>query len=199
MRRLIVLLALAALAEVGGGCTTKGAPPITSAPGPINFAQRGVIALDAAVIDVIDQFHPPMSRPNVDHLATPPPSKAVRRWVAERLRAVGRNGSVQVTITDASIIEHNLPQSDGLKSLFTVQQAQQYDGRLEVRISGVNPDTKFSGYAQAVANRSITVPEDISLAGREETWNTLVKQMVEDIDGRIEQGLRDGLGPMVRR
>ena len=158
-----------------------------------------MIALNAATIQVVDQYRAPATRPNVDHLSSTPPEQALHRWAAERFRASGRSGTVQVIIRDASIVEKQLPRSDGIKSLFTIRQAQEYDGRIEVRIVGQNPESKFSGYAQVAAARSITVPEDISLAGREETWDTLVRQMIADLDARIPQALQDGLGPMLRR
>ncbi len=178
------------------GCAT---PPPPAREAPLSFAGRGVIALDAATIEVVDQYRPPMARPHVDHLAPTPPLVAVRRWVAERLRAVGGSGSVQVIIMDASIVETALPRTEGLKGLFTTDQSQRYDGRIEVKIVGQSPAHRLSGYAQAAATHSTTVPEDITLAGREATWDTLVREMMDDLDDRLDRGIREGLGPMVRR
>ena len=185
---------LVAVTAVAGCAATQ--PPARMQP--LSFAGRGAIALDAATIQVVDQYRPPGARPNVEQLAPTAPAQAVRQWVAERLRATGRGGSVKVMILDASIVESELPRAEGFKSMFTTQQAQRYDGRIEIRIVGEAPALRFSGSAQAAASRSTTVPEDISLAGREDTWNTLVRQMMEDLDGRLQQALRDGLGPMVR-
>jgi hypothetical protein len=177
------------------GCAAP--PPAKEAP--LNFSGRGVIALDAATIEVVDAYRPPRVRPHVDHLAPTPPLAAVRRWVAERLRAVGGSGTVQVIIKDASIIETALPRTEGLKGLFTTDQSERYDGRIEVKIVGQSPTLRLSGYAEATATHSITVPEDITLSGREETWNTLVRDMMEDLDERLGPGIRQGLGAMVRR
>lgn len=185
----IVVLALA-------GCAASRPPAKVE---PLSFTGRGVIALDAATIQVVEQYRAPMAKPNVDQLAPTPPARAVRQWAGERLRAVGRGGAVRVIILDARIVETELPRAEGFKSAFTTQQAQRYDGRIEVRVVGEAPALRFSGSAQAAASRSITVPEDISLAGREDVWNTLVRQMMEDLDVRLEQSLRDGLGPMLRR
>jgi len=188
-------IASAAFAAVLAGCA---APAPVQSP-PLSFAQRGTIALDAATIEIVDQYRPTQARPHVEHRVPTPPALAVRQWAAERLRAVGRTGSVQVIIRDAGIVESDLPRAEGVKSLFTNQQAQRYDGRIEVLITGQNPAARFSGSAQAEVIRSTTVAEDVSLAGREATWTTLVHQMMDDLDQRLTQGIRDGLGPMLRR
>ncbi len=183
-----------ALTLVVSGCVTTPSHQQTQTSGPI---PKGVIALNVANIDIVDQYRPPQAKPNVDHLVPIPPIRAVHDWATGRLRAVGTGGSVQVIILDASIVEVQLPKTQGIKGWFTTDQSQRYDGRIEVKVVGA--EGGFSGYAQAAASRSITVPEDISLAGREDTWTTLVAQMVEDLDNRLEPGIKDGLGPLLRR
>ena len=98
---------------------------------------------------------------------------------------------------DASIVESQLAREQGITAFFTTQQSQRYDGRVEVKIVCQSPSGQ-TGYAQAMASRSSTVPEDISLAGREETWDKLVRGMMEDLDNRLTHAVQDGLGPMLR-
>ena len=197
-RRMPGALALAAAVTLGavlGGCASQ----VPAKPPAVSFADRATIDLDVAVIDVIDQYHSPMAKPNVEHLTPNPPEQAVRRWAAERLRAVGNSGSAQVIILDASIVESQLAREQGITAYFTTQQGQRYDGRVEVKIVCQSPTTGLTGYAQAMASRSSTVPEDISLAGREETWDKLVRGMMEDLDNRLGHAVQDGLGPMLRK
>ncbi len=196
-RRTPRALALAALAMFGmalGGCASQ----VPVKPPAVSFADHATIDLDVAAIDVVDQYRPPMAKPNVEHLAPNPPGQAVRRWAAERLRAVGRGGSAQVVIMDASIVESQLAREQGITAFFTTQQGQRYDGRVEVKIVCQSPTSGLTGYAQAMASRSSTVPEDISLAGREETWDKLVRGMMEDLDNRLSHAVQDGLGPMLK-
>ena len=193
-RRAPVFAAMALLGVMLGGCASQ----VPVKPPSVSFADRAPINLDVAVIDVVDQYHPPMAKPNVEHLAPNSPGQAVRRWAKERLRAVGSSGSAQVIVLDASIVESQLAREQGITSYFTAQQSQRYDGRVEVKIVCQSPTTGLTGYAQAMASRSSTVPEDISLAGREETWDKLVRGMMEDLDNRLSQAVRDGLGPMLK-
>ena len=186
--------ALLTLGVALGGCASQ----VPVKPAAVSFADRPTIDLDVAVIDVIDQYHPPMAKPNVEHLAPNSPGQAVRRWAAERLRAVGTGGSAQVIVMDASIVESQLAREQGLTSYFTTQQSQRYDGRIEVKIVCQSPASGLTGYAQAMASRSSTVPEDVSLASREETWDKLVRGMMEDLDNRLGHAVQDGLGPMLK-
>ena len=189
-----MLAALMTLGVALGGCASQ----VPVKPPAVSFADRPTIDLDVAVIDVVDQYHPPMAKPNVEHLAPNPPGQAVRRWVSERLRAVGRGGSAQVIVMDASIVESQLAREQGVAAFFTTQQSQRYEGRVEVKIVCQSPTSGLTGYAQAMASRSSTVPEDISLAGREETWDKLVRGMMEDLDNRLSHAVQDGLGPMLK-
>ncbi len=197
MRRMPGALIFAAMMTLGltlGGCTSK----VPVKPPPINFADGKTIDLDVAVIDVVEQYRSPMGKPNVEHLAPNSPTQAVRRWAAQRLRPVGQSGSVQVVIVDASIVESQLAREQGVTSYFTTQQAQRYDGRIEVKLVSQNSPSGVNGFVQGVATRSQTVPEDISLAGREEVWDKLVRGMMEDVDVRINQAVREGLGALLK-
>ena len=185
--------ALTALALMIGGCATQ----VPAKPPAVSFADRPPINLDVAVIDIVDQYHSPMKKPNVEQLAPNSPEQAIRRWVSERLRAAGTGGSAQVIILDASIVESQLARDQGVVAFFTTQQGQRYDGRVAVKIVCQSP-SGLGGYAQASASRSSTVAEDASLADREATWDTLVRGMMEDFDNRLTQTVKDGLGPMLK-
>ncbi|MEI6556824.1 MAG: hypothetical protein WCO00_00330 [Rhodospirillaceae bacterium] len=191
---MLVVLAMVTLGVALAGCASQ----VPVKPPAVSFADRNTIGLDVATIDIVDQYRSPMAKPNVEQLAPNPPGQAVRRWAAERLRAVGRSGSAQIIILDASIVESQLAREQGITAYFTTQQAQRYDGRVEVKIVCQSPTTGLTGYAQATASRSSTVPEGISLAGREEAWDKLVRGMMEDLDSRLSHAVQDGLGPMLR-
>ncbi len=193
IQRLLVALVCAAPVALGG---CAGQAPV-KAP-PINFADGKTLDLDVAAVEVVEQYRSPMGKPNVEHLAPNSPTQAVRRWASQRLRAVGQAGLAQVVVVDASIVESQLAREQGIGSYFKTQQSQRYDGRVEVKIVIQNSPSGVNGTVQGVATRSQTVPEDISLAGREEVWDKIVREMMEDIDTRLSQAVRDGLGPLVK-
>lgn len=178
----------------------QSAPPKPPAQ-PVSFAAFAPIVLDAAVVGVIDARRP--AAPGVvvvDDRVPTPPVEAVRLWAAQRLQSAGPAGRVQVTIRDAIITEVPLPRQGGVTGYFTNQQAQRYDGRMEVEVTGERPGaTAFRGTTRAVVTASTTVPETISLADRERTLQDLIRRMADDLNARLDAGIRRDLGPMVLR
>ena len=189
-------LALAGAVLAGAGCAK--APGVPN-PGRLDFSRFGPIVLAAGSIEVMDLYHPPRARPNVEHLAPEPPAIAVRRWAAERLVTTGGGGSVRVTIRDASILETELPRTTGVKGLFTTDQDRRYDCRVEVEVSARSSDGRFSGQANALATHSTTIAETVLDADLTKVWAELVRKTMEDLNAQLDRNIRDNLAPMVRR
>ncbi|MBP2232641.1 hypothetical protein J2847_005972 [Azospirillum agricola] len=195
-RRLVLAAGLAVLAL--SAC--QSTPP-RPAPRPIDFSNFGPIVLNAGRVDVVNAYRP-LGGNHVEDRSAVPPAEAVRRWAAERLQAAGGPGRVSVVIKDAGIVEVPLPRTQGVKGYFTTDQAQRYDGRLEVEVSGEAPDATgavFRGMTKATVTYSTTVPENIALADREATFLDITRRMVEDLNARLDAGIRRDLAPMVRR
>lgn len=194
-RRFVLAAGLAALSLAA----CQSAPPPRPAPRPIDFSAFAPIVLNAGAIDVVDAFRA-MGGTHVEQRSAVPPAEAVRRWVAQRLQAAGGPGRVRVTIRDASIVEIQLPKTGGVTGYFTNDQAQRYDGRIEVEVTGDLPgETSFHGVTKVTVTRSQTVPENISLADRENTFLEITNAMMDELNARLDAGIRKDLAPMVRR
>lgn len=190
-----VLLAVAAALVLTACQSTPPRPPAR----PVGFAAFAPIVMNAATIDVVDARRAGGATA-VDGRIPVPPAEAVRRWAAERLQAGGRQGRVRVVIKDATITEVQLPRTGGVQGYFTNQQAQRYDGRIEVEVTGEVPgDTAFRGFTRATVTNAVTVPEYITLADREATLQDLTRTMAEDLNARLDAGIRKDLATMVIR
>ena len=55
------------------------------------------------------------------------------------------------------------------------------------------PATRSSGVTNALARRSITVPENASLAEREQIWFELTENTIRDLDAKFEEEVTAGL------
>lgn len=196
-RRSLLLAAVAAATLAA--CQSA---PIRTAPRPIDFSSFGPIVMNAAKIDFVDASRPAGGVVHVEQRASTPPMEAMRRWTAERLQAAGRTGTVRVTVRDASIIEVPLPTTGGVKGYFTNEQAQRYEGRLEVEVVGETPlagGGSFRGGTKAVATHATSVPENVTLADREATISEISRRMAEEINARLDSGVRKDLATMVAR
>lgn len=178
------------------GCANSGVVERIDVTDP---ARKGMIQLDLGSVAFVNEYNPPYSAPNVDHLMQTTPSLATRNWLNSRYSASGANGLLRVTVKDASMIEENLgTASVGLKRLFTVEQTERYAGRIELRIDVEQPEIQKTTTITVVAERATTVPETASLSSRETAWSNLTRLMMADIDAAVEDNLRAKVPDVVR-
>lgn len=197
MRRHITLrlsMLLTALLVLGG---CPSAPSRISSE--ITFADREPIRLDVANIEIVQRFQPALADPFVDHLFPQEPAAVIRRWAQDRLAAAGTSGTATLIIQEASVKEDILPRNPGLQGLVTIEQSERYEARYVVRIEIVQPATGRTGSADVLAVRSITAPENASLADRERIWFTLTEDTARDLDARFEQEVMTGLPQFLAR
>jgi hypothetical protein len=195
--RLLRPAALAIAATLAlGACSS--APPRPQAR-QISFANLAPISFDVARIEVVQQYQPPQVPPNVEHLTPVQPTDAIRRWANERVRAMGSNGTMRVIIKDASIVETHLKPTTGVRGTFTTDQSERYDGRLSVDLVVEVPSRQFQGYTGATVSRTISVPENVSLQGREDAWHSLVERMMADLNAKLEEGIDGNLSAVTLR
>lgn len=172
-------------------------PPQPSFP-EIRFTDKPPISLDVKEIRIEESYLPPMKPPNVEHLFPVPPASAARTWAQDRLRAVGRFGIAKVTIENAAVISEALPIDKGFTGLFKKQQAEMLIGTLKVRVEIPGDGGMRGGFAEATANARHSVPENVSLNGRDEIEYGLTKELISEFDGNMEAAIRQHLGMLVR-
>jgi hypothetical protein len=189
--RLKRALATAALALAACSNSPEPAKPLP----PLSFTQYGPIRLDVGRVEVVDVYAPPRDGAHVEHLFSTPPQAAVRRWASDRLQAVGRDGIARISIMDAKVTEENLKPSGGW---FTTGQSERYRARLEVLLEADSPGRRAFGNANVVVERTITVPENISLADRSRAWHGMTEAMMADFNKAMEAKIRQHLAPIVR-
>ncbi len=190
-RRAVIPLSFVILAA----CEAAPLPP----PIPeITFSHLAPIEIAAAQIEIVEDYVPPLAAPNVEHKFPTPPAQAVRQWAKDRLRLVGDDGVLRVIIRDASVIETKLEKTGGVRGAFTVDQSERYDARLAVVVEVRSIRGFQDAFASAIAERSRTVAEDISLYDRELVFFEMTKSMMDDLDAELEKNIRQFLARFVR-
>ena len=163
---------------------------------PILFTDNAPMALDVARIEVVEQFKPPLTPPHIEHLAPVPPAHALRNWARDRLLAQGTGGVARFTIVDGSVTRQNLEKKTGLSGLVTTDQSLRYTVMMKVR---VDVDAAAGqGFAEAMASRSQTVPENLSIAERDDILHALIAATAKSLDKELEREIRAHLGPFLR-
>lgn len=189
--RPIALSALPALLALGlAGCVPPPEP--TSWP-DIRFTDKPPIRFDVAKIVIETPYIEPIDPPHVGEQFPVSPTRAARNWAEDRLRAVGRRGTLTVTIRESGAVEERLEPSTGLKALFTKEQTERYTVTIDVSVKALDPVGPRSATATARTRKSTTVREDATLDEREQIWYDLTKDTMADFDSAMTRQIRSAL------
>lgn len=181
---------LALLALSIGACSTPVAE--RSFP-PISFASQPPIRLNVATIDVVQSYLPSNADPHVDQLFPEPPVKAAARWAHDRLQAAGQDGTLTYDVVDASAIDTKLPRSSGLTALTSIDQTNQFDLTVTVKLTAVSGDNLHRGTAEATVKRSHTISEKTTPAERNGIWYDMTQQAMDEINAQLESQIERNL------
>lgn len=160
-------------------------PPQRPVP-EFDYAKYPPVLLDVSMIQVND-YIPTMQNGHVEHLMPTPLPSAAGEWARTRFKAVGNTGTAFITIRDASVVGSSLDRTSGIKGVFTIDQAERYDGVLvvEMRIEGREPEPNGNGVVKV--ERSQTISEDASLQQRDKLWTTMSEKMISDLDAATQR------------
>jgi hypothetical protein len=194
MHRLYSILIICAVSIGLFGCQPPSGPQYPD----ITFSNLPPIELDVAEIVVKTPYQEPLEPPHVGEQFPVSPSHAARRWVEDRLRAVGTGGQAVVTILESSAVEKELERTEGLKGVFTKDQAQSYEVAIEIKIEAQASEGQRTGSAIMRATKKTSVSEDATMNDREETWYQLTKDVMNSFNDAMEQQIRRTMGSFVR-
>ncbi len=176
-------------------CQAPALPP----PLPeLTYSHLDPISLDVGRIEIVEQYEPPLSPPNVDHKFPTPPAQAMRQWVKDRLNAVGEIRIARLVIKDASAIETKLETTGGLRGAFTKDQSERYDVTLDVVLEIRSELGSAVAFANAVVTRTKTVAEDISLSDRERIFHEMTEEVMTEVNAELEKNIRQFLVQYIR-
>lgn len=190
-------LALAGALGLAGGLTGGLASCATPAPPPsggLTFTNAPV-RFNAAEVQFVDNYRPPLAAPNVEHTFSQTPAAAVRDWTRARIAAAGGSGVVHVTVHDASVVQVRLPTRGGFGGLFFDEQDTRYDAALEVSIEFAGANRTPQARSKVV--RSQTLPESATVNQRNEVYAQLLKALMDDFDRQMLTDVRRYMGAVI--
>lgn len=189
-RTLLVAAATAALTLLAG-CETR--VPHAQFP-ELTYSELPPFDLNVARIDVVEQYRSPGKKPHVEQLFPVIPALAAQRWARDRLKAVGNEGVARFTIVYAGVVEVPLKRTKGIEGMFTIDQSERYDGAIEVKLQILDGQGRELASVSTRAERSHSVPEDITLLGREKVWFEMTEAMMNDLNAALDQQIKQNFG-----
>ena len=178
------------------GCsTTKDTDAIPLKYSEPRFISTAPIELDVEKVDVISEFIPSFTRPNVEHLFPVSIEKAAKLWAEDRLKADGfsSNKIAEFIIKDASVTEEiekaeELLHKDRLK----------YRANLSVVLKVTDKSNLSSAETTINAWRELRIPVDTNIAEKEKYWNDMVNKLFDQFNERMEQNIYEYLNMYVK-
>ena len=159
------------------------------------FQTKAPIVLDVEKVDVISEFVPSFTRPNVEHLFPVSIEKTAMNWANDRLKAVDFSSNKQATFTvkDATVTEEvekseELLQKDRLK----------YRANLSVLLRITDKSNMGIAETTIDAWRELRLPADTKIADKEKYWNDMVNNLMKDFNNRMEGNVHQYLGTYVK-
>lgn len=159
------------------------------------FQTTAPIALNVEKVEIISEFIPSFTRPNVEHLFPVSIEKAAKLWAEDRLKADGfsSNKIAEFIIKDASVTEEiekaeELLHKDRLK----------YRANLSVVLKVTDKSNLSSAETTINAWRELRIPVDTNIAEKEKYWNDMVSKLFDQFNERMEQNIYEYLNMYVK-
>ncbi len=187
MFRMLKVLLVIVAGSLAVSCET--ADPVQRLPS-ISFAHKPAIRLDVGTIETVSTYVSPLKAPNVEHQFSVTPEDALRQWAKDRLVAVGMAGRAVFTITKASVRVDNLKRTEGVRGVFTTDQAERYTADIEAVIEVKDAGAQGTGYAEARVSLSRTIAENATLHEREKFWFDLTRDVANNFDSEMESVIK---------
>jgi len=165
----------------------------------ISFRSAPPFQIDAAEIEVVEAYVPPLAAPHVEQNSPVPPSMLLRRWAEQRLEPTGVRGLVRATIQDARIVETLLATNQTVEGSFTNEQSARFDGRVAMTVELVGANGLPTASVEGEAKRTRTLPENATLREREEILFQMSEDLANDLDKVLDANIRQHFAPHLRQ
>jgi hypothetical protein len=159
------------------------------------FQTTAPIELNVEKVDVVSEFVPSFTRPNVEHLFPVSIEKAAKLWAKDRLKADGfsSNRVAEFVIKDASVTEE-IEKSEE----FLQKDRLKYRANLSVVLKVTDKENLSAAETTIDAWRELRMPVDTKIADKEKYWNDMVYKLFDEFDKRMEQNINEYLNMYVK-
>ena len=152
------------------------------------------IGLKVNKIEVVSEFVPSFTRPNVEHLFPVSIEKTAMNWANDRLKAVDFSSNKQATFTvkDASVTEEIIKS----ERLFE-KDSIKYRAKLAVVLKVTDLSKYSSAETSLDAWRELTIPADTTIEQKEIYWKNMVDKLFEEFNTRMQLNIHKYLNMYV--
>ena len=162
--------------------TACSSPPLQKTSLSLRLDDSKPYLVDVTAIEVINRYRSPFHDPYVEHLSPVTPADSIRSWASARFQPVGQEGTLLITIADASIEGRSLDTNKDFKALFISEQGANLVGTLSVTLEIMDAQNTLLGSVLAYSSASRTLAEDASLTDRDYAMFYLTQALLDAFD-----------------
>ena len=153
------------------------------------------IELDVKKVEIISEFTPSFTRPNVEHLFPISIEKTARLWGHDRLKAddYASDKIAEYIIKDASVTEEIEPSGD----IFTPDRLK-YRATLDVIVRIYDTQSMSKAETEVVAWRELYIPANTDIAEKERYWNGMVIKLFDEFNRKMDKNIRQYLNMYIK-
>lgn len=158
------------------------------------YNQESPILLKVNKVEVISEFTPSFTRPNVEHLFPISIEKTAKLWARDRLKAADFSSEkiAEVVIKDASVTE----EYEKSGQIFNKDRIK-YRASLVVVVKISDPRNLSRAETEVQAWRELIIPADTDIAEKEKYWNGMVNKLFEEFNAKMTSNIYQYLNMFV--
>ena len=156
------------------------------------------LSINARKLVIIQNWKMPGEEPFYEHLISPNPSSIVTDWAGNTLIPAGSSGEVTLDIRKASVVITEIYQADKITEQFTDNQQNKIEVELTGQIMWLQPVTGQTGFLDARAISSTTVPESSTALEFEVGVQDTILSALSGFDKKLRSEIESLNGMLLR-
>ncbi|MHC8491185.1 hypothetical protein ACTU44_00580 [Thalassospira sp. SM2505] len=118
-------------------------------------------------------------------------------WPDDRIQTAGTSDMLRYSVTEASVISSALKTTKGIKGVFTDDQSDKIELKVAAKLELLDANGVQKGEVQAMAARSRTLSESMSVSEREQAIYDATAALLMDLDRELERQINANLGRFI--
>jgi hypothetical protein len=120
-------------------------------------------------------------------------------WPDDRIQTAGTSDILRYSVTEASVTSNALKTTKGIKGVFTDDQSEKIDLKIAATLEILDVNGMQKGAVSAMAERSRTLSESMSVSEREQAIYDETTAILMDLDRELERQINNNLGRFLLR
>lgn len=145
------------------------------------------LQIDVRSTTVENQYKTPLIDGHMEYRFVNDPVVTLTKLIQKRIEPTGNHNFLSFKIEEASMKEKEIGTDDGFFSLFNIQNANEYEGRIVVLMELLDDNSQSIMGHRITVKRRTTIPNDASLIERQKTGFKMLENLMGDFDTKMSE------------